>query len=184
MSSHLDRIRAMRDTLSNGGAVAIAAPQLFPTPDHIARRMVELAEIGPEHRVLEPSAGTGALLRALPPCGSVVCVELDFHLAAGLARDWPEVYQADFLDQSPSAFLGRFDRVVMNPPFGKAADIRHILHALDFLTPHGRLVAICAGGPRQATRLRPLASHWEPLPPNTFAGTGVSSALLAIDGGM
>lgn len=76
-----------------------------------------------------------------------------------------------------------FDRIVMNPPFENGADIKHIEHARHLLKPGGRLVAICANGPRQRDRLMPLASHWEDLPPGTFkdAGTMVNTALLVID---
>jgi hypothetical protein len=37
----------------------------------------------------------------------------------------------------------------LNPPFGNADDIKHIMHAWKMLKPGGRLVAICANGPRQ-----------------------------------
>ena len=79
--------------------------------------------------------------------------------------------------------LGTFDRIVMNPPFAHGDDIRHIRHALGFLRPGGRLVAICADGPRQQERLRPIASRWLPLPAGTFAdqGTDVRTVMLAID---
>jgi hypothetical protein len=71
----------------------------------------------------------------------------------------------------------------MNPPFENGADIKHITHAISFLKPGGRLVAICANGPRQNEKLRPLADTWEPLPDGTFkeSGTGVNTVLLTID---
>jgi hypothetical protein len=49
------------------------------------------------------------------------------------------------------------------------------------LKPGGRLVAICANGPRQREKLQPIASSWEDLPSGTFKGTGVNAALLVID---
>ena len=82
--------------------------------------------------------------------------------------------------------LGKFDAVLMNPPFENAADIKHITHALTMLKPGGRLVAICANGPRQQAVLRPLVEarggEWEDLPPDTFKeqGTGVRTALMMI----
>jgi 16S rRNA G1207 methylase RsmC len=76
--------------------------------------------------------------------------------------------------------LGKFDRVLMNPPFQNADDIKHIQHAISFLNPGGVLVAICANGPRQQEKLKPLAESWEVLPAGTFAGTGVNAALLVI----
>ncbi len=44
----------------------------------------------------------------------------------------------------------------MNPPFANGQDIKHITHALRYLSPGGRLVAICANGPRQNDKLRPI----------------------------
>jgi hypothetical protein len=55
---------AMRQTLAIGVTV-VSAPQLFPTPPELARQVVELADIAPGMTLLEPSAGTGALLKAV-----------------------------------------------------------------------------------------------------------------------
>ena len=57
-----ETIAAMRHTLKTGVQV-VAAPQLFPTPADLAARMVELADVQPGQKVLEPSAGTGVLCR-------------------------------------------------------------------------------------------------------------------------
>lgn len=175
---------AMAETLKNGGVQVVAAPQLFPTPRDVAERMVELADIQSGHRVLEPSAGTGALVTALdavPGC-AVVAVEIRHTLADALrlrSSTRTDVRCADFLELG--AELGQFDRVVMNPPFENGADIKHIRHALSMLKPGGRLVGICAGGPRQAEALQPIASSWEELPSGTFTGTAVRSMLFVID---
>ena len=181
-----DDIEAMRQALKGGGAQVVVANQLFPTPPDLAERAVELAEIEPSHRVLEPSAGTGRLVDALGavPGAKVVAVEISPTIADNLrlrSNTKHEVRCADFLECNGD--LGKFDRIVMNPPFERGADIKHIKHALGFLKPGGRLVAICANGPRQQEQLKPLASHWEELPSGTFSGTGVNAALLAIDAG-
>jgi hypothetical protein len=59
----------------------------------------------------------------------------------------------------------------MNPPFANADDIRHITHALKILKPGCRLVALCANGPRQNGKLKPIVETsggiWEKLPSNT-----------------
>lgn len=93
------------------------------------------------------------------------------------------VHAGDFLECTPEQF-GKFDYVLMNPPFKNGEDIRHIEHARKFLKPGGRLVAICANGPRQQERLQTIATHWEELPAGTFkeAGTMVNTALVVIDG--
>jgi protein-L-isoaspartate O-methyltransferase len=181
------KIEEMESALKVGVQV-IAAPQLFPTPPALAERMVEEADILPGHSVLEPSAGTGAILAALPnvrPFGSVTAVEINATLAAALEQVADETICGDFLEQNGN--LGTFDRVLMNPPFQNGADIKHIQHALKMLKPGGRLVAICANGPRQQTTLKPLAENsggwYEDLPAGTFAsqGTNVNTALLLIE---
>lgn len=176
---------AMRDTLAAGVQV-VTAPQLFPTPPELAARMVELAEIQPGERVLEPSAGTGAILGAIngraKEC-QVVAVEINPTLGGRLDATHCAVVVGDFLACEASTLWGEFDRVLMNPPFANAADVKHIQHARAMLKEGGRLVAICANGPRQREALMPLATLWEDLPPGTFkeAGTNVSTALVVID---
>lgn len=169
------------------GVQVVSAPQLFPTPAPLARRMVELAGIKEGDDVLEPEFGTQALLRAIrnhAPACNVVGVEINRKLALEQPLVLANTYRcADFLECED---LGTFDCVVMNPPFANAADIAHILKARSLLKPSGRLVAICAAGPRQAEALRPLVEAcgglWEPLPPDTFTeqGTQVRTVLLTL----
>lgn len=176
-------IQAMRETLKTGITVA-TVPQLFPTPAHVAKRMIELADIWGLSRVLEPSAGTGVLIewaigKVQKP---IVAVEINRALVDALKNRWPGLNArcADFLECND---LGQFDRIIMNPPFANADDVKHIKHAAAMLAPGGRLVAICANGPRQREALRDMATHWEDLPAGTFAesGTMVNTALLVID---
>ena len=178
---------ALREALKAGVQV-VSAPQLFPTPPELARRMVEAADIQPGNRVLEPSAGTGNILKAII-AGKAVCdkvsVEINPRLATLCQTLTPDpVICGDFLEQNGN--LGKFDVILMNPPFANGQDIKHIEHALQFLKPGGRLVAICANGPRQNERLRPMVERlggtWEPLPDNTFkeSGTGVRAVLMVI----
>lgn len=177
---------AMRESLKAGIKV-IAAPSLFPTPPDVARQVVELADIRPGHRVLEPSAGTGALLSAIGrsrvDC-KAVAVEINSCLADKLATMFVvnvDVRCADFLQCNGD--LGTFDRIVMNPPFDHGADVRHIQHARKFLKPVGRLVAIVANGPRQREAFEPIATAWIDLPAGTFKdqGTNINTAIVVID---
>lgn len=181
---------ALRESL-RGGVQVVSAPQLFPTPAHVARQMIELADIDPGNRVLEPSAGTGVLLDAIQRRAAasqgveVLAVEINLNLVDRLraitAHDPAvRVLGADFL--ACNSNLGTFDRVVMNPPFQSGSDIAHILHARSLLNPGGRLVAICANGPRQQERLQPLADAWIDLPDGTFAetGTNVRTAIVVM----
>ena len=176
---------AMAKALKGGGVQVLSAPQLFPTPADLADRMVEMSEMRPMPRVLEPSAGTGRLSFAVQkarPTAKITNVEISPSLASNLkARHFDEVRIADFLSLTKSD-LGEFDNVVMNPPFINGQDIAHILHAKTFLAPGGKLVAICADGPRQNEKLKPLACAWEALPAGTFSesGTSVRTVLLTI----
>lgn len=167
------------------GVQVVAAPQLFPTPADLAARMVELAGIDESHRVLEPSGGTGNILRAIKaaaPGAELIAVEIKPQLADVIRTAYRvPTHCRDFLQCNGE--IGTFDRVLMNPPFKNAADIRHIEHAAGMLKPGGRLVAICANGPRQREKLQAIATHWEDLPAGTFkeAGTNVNTALVVID---
>lgn len=71
----------------------------------------------------------------------------------------------------------------MNPPFVNGEDIKHVEHALTMLKDGGRLVAICANGPRQREQLMPQADQWIDLPEGSFkdSGTNVNAAILVID---
>ena len=75
--------------------------------------------------------------------------------------------------------LGTFDRIVMNPPFDHGADIRHIEHARGKLKPGGRLVAICAAGPRQRERFEATAAEGSTCRPDRSRSRGQTSARLS-----
>ncbi len=187
---------AIKDALKAGVQV-VTAPQLFPTPVALAERMAGLASINPGDDVLEPSAGTGRLLDACfmlnsagftgrPLAGRTVVVEVNFHLAGALRERYPQTDTrcADFLSLT-AEHLGQFDAILMNPPFENGQDIQHIRHAITLLKPGGRLVAICADGPRQRDKLRPFVTTFEPLPAGTFkeSGTSVNTVLLTVTKG-
>jgi SAM-dependent methyltransferase len=167
----------------------VSAFNLFQTPPDLAARMAGLFDrFG---RVLEPSAGLGRLYRAVrsrsADCPVVLvdsspecCGELYRATAGdGAAR----LVSGDFLTMTADRLGGLFDAVIMNPPFRMGTDVKHVRHALEVLAPGGRLVALCANGPKQRAALQPLASSWEDLPAGTFRseGTSVAAALLTID---
>lgn len=177
-------IAGMKAQLKEGIKV-VSAPQLFPTPRNIAQQMADYAEIDAGMRVLEPSAGTGRLLEAIPSGCDVVAVEINSKLAAQIPAHDKAVIFGDFLECTAET-IGTFDRILMNPPFANGQDIAHIKHALTLLNPNGVLVAICCNGPRQNETLRPIVDQfsgtWEKLPEGTFSesGTNVNTALMVI----
>ena len=116
----------------------------FPSPPDVVARLMELADVRPGMRVLEPSAGKGAIAYACADAGATVdCYELmetNFVALSGDVR-LGSVRHMDFLAQSPES---SYERVVMNPPFTKQADIKHVRHAFRFLKPGGLLVSVMA----------------------------------------
>lgn len=163
----------------------------FPTPAQVVERLIELADVSHGDRVLEPSAGRGAIAAALKNTANVDTIELqEKNVEALRAIDGlASVRQADFLNVEPEAV---YDRVVMNPPFNRQADIRHVMHAARFLKPGGRLVAVMASGvtfrsDRLAADFREfvagLGGTIEALPEKSFreAGTMVNTVVVAFD---
>lgn len=172
--------------------------QQFWTPPELAERVIELAKIERGHKVYEPSAGKGALLRAMLPFRPdlLVCAnEIDLELKKGLVTEFYHWFGAggcgctDFLT---IASIPRFDRICMNPPYARQADIRHVSHAMGFLKPGGRLVAIMSAGTMfrenslavafRAT-IAALDGRFEMLPAGSFkeSGTMVSACVLVVD---
>jgi SAM-dependent methyltransferase len=166
----------------------VSAFNLFQTPEPLAAKAAQL--IGKFGRTLEPSAGLGRLYRAIRAIDAgceIVLVDDSPECCGELYRetekdDSARLIQADFLECNADR-LGLFDSIVMNPPFKMGRDIKHIKHARTLLAPGGRLVAICANGPRQNEQLRPLADSWEVLPAGSFkeSYTNVSAAIMVID---
>ena len=112
----------------------------FPTPDEHANDVIARAGIEPGMRVLEPSAGHGALAVAARDAGATVdAVELSNDLRDILTEKGFNLVGSDFMATEPA---GEYDAVVMNPPFSNNMDIDHVKHAYAHLKPGGRLVAI------------------------------------------
>jgi len=182
----VNSFEAMKRSLK-AGIQTVSAPQLFPTPPAIAERMADLLEVEDGMCVLEPSAGTGNLCAAVHARvdTEVLAYEVNGELCRHIERRFPSykttVRQQDFL--TVTEFQGCYPRVIMNPPFENGVDIKHIMHALTFLAEGGRLVGLCANGPRQREALKPLSCYWDDLPAGSFAaqGTNVNVALLVIE---
>jgi len=117
--------------------------EYFPTPSSVVNRLVELSEAKPGMKMLEPEAGQGAIAIPFRELGcDVSCYELseaNFNVLKSLNFN---VIQADFLQIEPEE---KYDLIVMNPPFSKQQDIKHVLHAYKFLNPNGILVSVMCG---------------------------------------
>lgn len=161
--------------------------QAYYTPKELADYVAELACID-GNIVLEPSAGDGALADACMRNGaeSVVCAEIDPDEAKKLVAKDYTTYQVDFLTTSPGK-IGRFSRIVMNPPFQKNQDIKHVAHALKCLEPGGILVAIMAGNtsrPAFVKLVHGLDHDVQQVEAGAFkeSGTNVATIILKVRG--
>lgn len=161
----------------------------FFTPPDIVQEMIWRSKIHkyPRLRILEPSAGDGRILEGLRPwigAADIVAVEISLSLTNSLRERFREgiAFQCcDFLQQNGN--LGKFDIILMNPPFDNGLDITHIEHAESMLAPGGRLVALCGNGPRQQKIFKHRTEYWEQLPQDSFKaeGTGINVAMLVLD---
>lgn len=182
----MDALRPRFDKMRNQDkANPIVSDQLFPTPPSLAARMVEAAEVKPHHRILEPSAGTGRIVEQMDERQDVTAVEINKELCDNLwhrfadVRPMLMVYCQDFLKFDRGL---RYDRIIMNPPFRRGLDIKHILHARTLLKKGGVIVSLCYDGVMQNKKLRPMCDSWEVLPEGSFKseGTGAGVALLTM----
>lgn len=168
----------------------------FPTPETLAVRLKFLAGIGANTKVLEPSAGQGAIAKVIHNAADNVSLDMyelmqsNVDFLKGLNLERGSVYgPVNFLEVD---HLPIYDAVVMNPPFGKQADIDHVMHAFEFLKPGGRLVSIMSASilfrDNKKTQLfRQFISERggkiEPLPEGSFkeSRTMVRTVVVIID---
>jgi predicted RNA methylase len=123
--------------------------QFFATPPEVADWLVMLAGgVHDDEKVLEPSAGTGAIIDAIHrSCPDVIvdCYELMPENKEILSKkDNIRILGDDFT----KCDFAKYDKIIANPPFSKNQDIRHVRRMYECLNPGGVLAAIT--GP-----------HWE-----------------------
>jgi len=164
--------------------------QAFYTPATVVQRCLAHAPALAGLAVLEPSAGEGAFAEPLRAAGADVhCAEFDSESVKVLERKGFAVKAGDFLQMAPE--YGLFDLVVMNPPFSKGQDMKHVAHAFKFLKPGGTLLAIISptfqfGTTAPAKSFRAFVEAnggvVEEFEPGAFkeSGTGVRTVLIKL----
>lgn len=127
--------------------------QFFATPDNLADRLVYLADLEPDDYILEPSAGQGAIIKAIN------------RVFSDMAVDYAELMpiNRNFLDKMPNtSYIGddflvievlekkypTWNKIIANPPFSKNQDIDHVYKMYECLEDGGRIVTI-------------TSNHWE-----------------------
>lgn len=160
----------------------------YQTPEALAERICDLAQIGRGHDILEPSAGAGRLAIAARERGAnVECVEIQPALIRELSAMGFPVIGDNFLAMTTSA--RKYDAVIMNPPFCRSQDVRHIRHAWGFLREGGVMVSVASAGVKyRGDRMTVEFRKWLEsvggeiidLPEQSFAdsGTDVNTVLI------
>jgi len=172
-------------------------PGFFPTTKEIARQMVQLADIQSCMSVLEPSAGSGAIVdivREMCPKANIAVCERNYSLRKLLElKGYHLIDQDDFLEYFVTQNgVDGWHRIVMNPPFEKQQDIDHVRHAYDCLKCGGRLVSVMSESAffqnnkkAQAFRewLDDKLTDEIDLPAGAFSesGTGVKTRIIVLD---
>lgn len=155
--------------------------QFYPTRPNVAELAINLAQIGPEHRVLEPSAGLGGIADFLPK-ERTLCIEVSRLRCQVLEAKGHRVVCANFLAWAIENRLAgqSFDRIVMNPPFDQGQWRAHLEAAADLLAPGGRLVAILPTGAQRFEKLLPpgFVCTFDQTLEGAFAGTSQAVVLL------
>jgi predicted RNA methylase len=183
------------DMLEGCIQTGIAEPMVrngfFPTQPAEADKLVAMADLGDDMRILEPSAGSGNLIEAIKKTGkkfSVVAVDVDPMRIAELRERFKgnlSVYilNEDFMKWNIGIGVP-FERIIMNPPFSLPGypllDIDHVMHAWEFLAPGGKLVAIMSLGVtfRREKKVKEFQAHVERygrlefLPEDAFKASG------------
>lgn len=124
--------------------------QLFETPEIIADKLVELAELKKQDVILEPSAGRGRIIKAIRkvlPNREIAFCEID-----EINRKYLDkidnlkniINTGNFLDVD----YAMYDKIIANPPFSKNQDIDHIMKMYELLNNKGIIVSIAS-------------KHWE-----------------------
>ena len=163
--------------------------QFFETPGELAKKMVDMAEILDRDVLMEPSAGNGRILNEFPLHGGneFIVYDLNPNCVQWLQdKGYYVALARDFLEEDAKA-----DVIVMNPPFTKQQDVKHILHAWDCLNHGGRLVSIVSESPFfRENKLSKQFREWLDennatvirLDPGTFkeSGTMVNTRLIKV----
>lgn len=184
------------DVRSKAGLPALNL-SFYPTPGPVVDVLLHDLYIGAKPRVLEPSAGTGAIAAPMVARGwQVEAVEIDPARVAALGRiRGLRVLPGNFLQMPPRP---EFDAVLMNPPFYGTHWMEHVVHAFDWLKPGGVLRAVLpataeiAETPKHdefrewATARSPYGRlRFRELPAESFAasGTRISTVVLELHAG-
>lgn len=110
----------------------------------VANKLIELAKLTSFLKVLEPSAGEGAIVDAIMEkypniYPAIDCVEVNEAKCNILIEKGYNAYHEDFLNFKPFIL---YDRIIACPPFKNNVDLLHIMKMYDHLHWGGFLVSL------------------------------------------
>lgn len=119
--------------------------QFYPTPDDVIAKMLDLMCIHDGDVILEPSAGDGAILKAIRKLEKnrvtlYYCELNDTRMVE--CADLAHFLGNDFLTEVQAEDWTGPIKIIMNPPFSNQQDIDHVSHAIDILQSGGRFVSV------------------------------------------
>lgn len=173
-----DPKRIVNEIIASGCVPDHKSHQFYPTPSELAEIAVGYADIEDGMAVLEPSAGQGGIADYLP-AGSMLIEVSVLHCEILKWKGHSNVVQGDFLNIS----LGKFDRIVMNPPFSDGRWQAHVEHAAGMLADCGVLVAIVPSSANEKFKIPGFVIEWLGVYDDCFAGTSVSVAMMRVTHG-
>lgn len=128
--------------------------QFYPTQKEVAEYLVQLADLKPLDDVLEPSAWQWAIVDEILKLKfrDLKMIELNpencdilFSKYKQIPRQFWEklisIEQKDFLNMD---FHFLTEKIIMNPPFSKSQDVKHILKAYTHLREWWRIVSVAS----------------------------------------
>jgi predicted RNA methylase len=120
--------------------------QFYPTPENVARYLIRsfLSEITIDKKVLEPSAGRGALIKTFHIYNNPNVI-IDYCEINELNKEYlkklpnANFLQDNFLELNRKNF---YDVIIANPPFSKNQDIDHFYKMWECLKEGGVILSI------------------------------------------
>lgn len=167
----------LRDALLLTGSIPEQkSHQYYHTSETLAKRAVSWADIHPSHRCVEPSAGQGHIAQWMP--SGTQCVEISPIHCAILQAKGLKADCADFLEWAKTA--GRYDRIVMNPPFCAQQALHHTQAAAGLLDTKGVLVAILPASMLHTVIAPGFIHEWSERIDHDFSDTGTDVSVVLL----
>ena len=181
------------DSMVNGSADIKKDFQFFATPSDVADLMVAKLEIQPYEKILEPSAGNGALINAVRRLYNDITVDC-YELNPLNRKVLEKMANVNVLGDDFTKHLDNeeYDVIIANPPFSKNQDIIHLMKMWDNLRYGGRIACITSthwmfSNDKKSTEFRDWIlgkyTFQHEFPNGTFkeSGTDIATILLILE---